>query len=281
MLLNDALSTTLRIEAGRSAWPLSPVSVWRYRYVFYRLLLRDFQVRYRQTVVGVGWAVMQPLITMLIFTFTLGHIAKFESGNMPYSIFCLAGLVLWTFFSNCLLHGGISVYENSNLIRQAYFPREFLPLTVCAVKLIDLAVGFALLLVWSAYLHPIRWTPQLLLFPIYLGLGIVMTVGAVLFVSALCAQFPDVRYALPFLTQILFFATPIVYALGSIQTEKYRWVLLINPLTAWIDSIRQILFGHYTASLLFLGCFAAMSVGLLAIGCLYFRNVQRSFSDTL
>jgi lipopolysaccharide transport system permease protein len=268
------------ITAGQFCWPLGPRVLTRSREVLLRLVLRELQVRYRQTALGVLWALLQPAAAMALFTFVLGQGAGFPSESLPYSVFALSALVVWSYFANCLIHGAVTLVENAEMIRQTAIPRALLPFAVVVSKLVDLAAGFVLLVIWTAVTHPVRPSARWALLPPLLLAGVAFTTGMTLLVSAACVRYRDMRYAVPFLSQIWFFATPIVYS-TTIVAPANRWVFLINPVAAWVDATRTILFSHRPLDWLSLG--TAVGGGALAflLGSLYFRRVERTFADVI
>lgn len=274
------MPAVVRISAERSAFE-GFAKLWDSREVLARLLLMEYQVRYRQTALGILWAVFQPVFAMGLFTFTFGHVAKFSSGNLPYPVFALTGLVVWYYFSNCLLHGGTSVVESAELVRQAAFPRVFFPLSVVLSKGVDAALAFLFLALFAAIYFPIALTPHLLLVPAYFFFGCLCTLGMTMVLSAVAVQFRDVKFLLPYLTQVLFFATPIVYVIPRSILEKAPWILWANPLSIWIHGFRQSLYpvgaahGHPLLAL------ALWAAALSTVGYLVFSRFERSFADTI
>ncbi|HEX8098374.1 MAG TPA: ABC transporter permease, partial [Pyrinomonadaceae bacterium] len=227
----------------RGAWlALDLKDVWAYRELLYFLTWRDVKVRYKQTVLGAAWAVIQPLFAMLIFTLFFGRLANMPSDNIPYPIFAYAGLLPWTFFSNAVTNSGNSLVGSSNLITKVYFPRMMIPgATVCA-GLLDLAIAFVLMAAMMAY-YGVGFTRNLLMLPPLILLLTLLALGVGMWMSALNVKYRDVRYALPFLVQLWLFASPVIYP-ASMVPEKWRWVLAVNPLTGIIENFRAAVLGR-------------------------------------
>jgi len=268
------------ITAGQFAWPLGFAVLAKSREVLYRLVLKELQVRYRQTVLGSAWAVLQPAVAMALFTLVLGRAAGFSSEGLPYSVFSLTGLVVWSYFSNCLIHGAVTLVENAEMIRLSAIPRALLPFAVVLSKLVDLAAGTLLLLVWTAFVYPVHWSARLALLPMLLLGGVAFTTGVTLFVSGVCVRYRDLRYAIPFVAQIWFFATPIVYS-ATMVSPAGRGLFHANPIAGWVDASRAILFGHRPLDWVGIGVMLAVSVAAFIIGSLYFRSVERTFADVI
>src|SRR5690242_16068994 len=213
-----------------SGWTtLNLRELWESRELFCFLVWRDVKVRYKQTALGVAWAIIQPLFTMLVFSVFFGKLAKVPSDGIPYPIFCYTALVPWTFFANGLTQSSNSLVGSANLITKVYFPRLTVPLATVLAGLVDLALGLAVLLAMMAY-HGVALTPQALWLPLFLLLALVTSLGVGLWLSALNVQFRDVRYAVPFLAQLWMFATPIAYP-SSLLPEPWRTLFGLNPMT--------------------------------------------------
>ncbi len=218
--------------------------LYEYRDLLYFLIWRDLKVRYKQTALGVAWAIIQPLFTMLIFTLFFGRLAGLEkqTGGIPYPIFAYAGLLLWTFFSNAVINSGNSLVGSSHLLSKVYFPRVFIPTAAVGAGLVDLGISFVFLIALMAYYH-VALTWSLLLLPLFAILTTILAMGVGMWLSALNVKYRDVKYALPFMIQIWMFVSPIIYP-ASFIPEKWRWALNLNPLTALIGGFRACLFGQ-------------------------------------
>ena len=266
------------IEPSKSWVALNLRDLWNYRELLYFLTWRDVKVRYKQTVLGVAWAIIQPLFTMLIFTLFFGKLAGIEAqtGGIPYPIFAYAGLLPWTFFSNALTTSGNSLVGSAHLITKVYFPRMMIPGAAVAAGLVDFAIAFVILVILMFYygVAP-AWTALML--PLLVMLTVVLALGMGMWLSALNVKYRDVRFALPFLLQLWMFVSPIIYP-SSFLPQKYRWLLMLNPLTGIIEGYRSSLFGkpfNWTA----LGVSALVGLLLLIYSSYSFKRMERNFAD--
>jgi lipopolysaccharide transport system permease protein len=254
--------------------------LWRFRELFYFLAWRDIKVRYKQAVFGILWAVMRPLLTMLIFTLVFGRIAKLPSDGIPYSLFVLAGMLPWQFISGSLAEASESVTSNAGMISKVYFPRMIVPTSSILVNLFDFALTFALFLIYAATLsNPFTW--RLLAVPLFLGLAVAFTLGLGLLLSALNVRFRDFRYVIPFVLQIGLYLSPVGYSTGLIP-EKFRLLYCLNPAVGIIDGFRWCLFGTVPPY----GAMSVIAAMLMTAFCLwagasYFRSTERSFADVI
>ena len=267
-----------RITASKGWQVLDLRELWAYRGLVIVLTLRDIKVRYRQTVLGAAWAIIQPLTIMLIFSVIFGKLAKIPSEGFPYPVFVYAALLPWTFFANALTASGGSLVSSSNLVSKVYFPRLIIPISAVGGGLVDLLISSGVLLLLMVYFD-ITWTINLVMAP-FLILGVVFTafgVGTIL--SALTVSYRDFRFIVPFLIQIWMFLTPVVYGVSFIP-EKWRWLLLLNPMTGYIDGFRAAFLGRpFAWDSLFISLILSMLVVLLGVG--YFGKVERRFSDVI
>lgn len=274
----DSLPEPTRIiRPSRGFGSLGLGAVWEYRDLLLFLMKRDIQLRYRQTVLGVAWAVLQPLSTMAIFTIFFGRFGKMPSDGLPYALFALCALVPWQLFAYALTESSNSLVANQNLVTKIYFPRLVIPLAAVLAGLIDFCVAFVLVLLMMAYYHHAP-TVAVLCLPFFLLLAIVTALAVGLWLSALNVQFRDVRYVLPFLTQFWFFATPIAYS-TSLIPEKWRPLVGLNPMAGVVEGFRWALLGTSQPSVPLLIVSALVSLGLLYSGTLYFQRMERSFAD--
>ncbi|MEO6393797.1 MAG: ABC transporter permease [Pyrinomonadaceae bacterium] len=263
------------IEPGRAWLGLDLGELWSYRELLYFLTWRDIKVRYKQTVLGAAWAILQPLLTMLIFTVIFGRFAGIPSDNIPYPIFCYAALLPWTFFSNAVTNSGNSLVGSSNLITKVYFPRMIIPGAAVLAGLVDFLIASVILAGLMVY-YRVAPTWQIMLFPALIALTAVLALGIGMVMSALNVKYRDVRYALPFLVQIWMFATPILYPLSLVK--NWRWVLYLNPLTGVIEGFRSSLLGrpfNWTA----LGISLLLTAAALVFAAFFFRRMEKSFAD--
>jgi lipopolysaccharide transport system permease protein len=251
--------------------------LWAYRELLWIFVWRDLKVRYRQTVLGAIWVIGQPLLGMLIFTFVFNRVAKITT-DLPYGVFVLSGLLIWTFFASAVLQAGNSLIGQSFLISKVYFPRLAVPLASVAVQLVDLGVSGLLL---AALMLWYRVEPGLtiVLLPLAILLAFVYALGAGLWIAALNVQYRDIRVVVPFVLQIAMYATPVVYPLERLP-EKYRAIAMLNPLTGMVQAFRSALFGTGIDSAL-LATSVVVAAVLLISGLFYFRRMERLFADVL
>lgn len=267
----------LRIEASRGFVSLRLGELWAYRELLYFLTWRDLKVRYKQTALGVGWAIIQPLFTMLIFSLFFGRLAKMPSDGVPYPLFALAALVPWTLFSYGLGQASNSVVESANLIRKVYFPRLAIPLATVLSAVVDFCLAFLLLVAMMLY-HGLTPTIHALWLPLLVLLTLMTALGVALWMSALNVQYRDVRYVIPFLTQLWMFATPIAYP-SSLLSDPWRAVYGLNPMAGVVEGFRWALLGTNTAPGPMILVSAVASSALLISGAYYFRRMESSFAD--
>ncbi|MEO8042570.1 MAG: ABC transporter permease [Acidobacteriota bacterium] len=268
-----------RIEPTTGFVSLKLAEVWEYRELLYFLIWRDVKVRYKQTALGVAWAVIQPLMTMIVFSIFFGKLGKMASDGVPYPIFSFAALVPWTLFATGLTQGTNSLIGSSNLIKKVYFPRLIIPTATVLAGLVDFLVAFGVLLILMAF-YGIIPTLNLLWLPAFLLLTVVTSLGISLWLSAINVEYRDVKYVVPFLTQIWLFATPIAYS-SSLLDEPWRTIYGINPMVGVVEGFRWALLGTNTqpGSMVFVSAIAA--VVLLVSGAFYFRRMERVFADVV
>lgn len=261
------------------AWPRIDVrELWSYRGLFFFLVWRDIKVRYAQTVLGAGWAILQPLLTMIVFSAIFGGFADIPSDGVPYPVFSLAALVPWTYFSTALTASSNSLVANSNLITKVYFPRLVVPIASVLAALVDFAIGFVMLLLVMAGFGMFPTAESLVVLPVLVG-GMMLVAGGVgCWLAALNVQYRDVKYVVPFLVQVWMYASPIVYPL-SIVPERYRVLYALNPMVGVIEAFRAVLLG--TGAVSYGLIFFSLGVGavLFVTGALYFRRTERVFAD--
>lgn len=264
------------IETRKSWVPLNLRDLWAYRELLYFLMWRDVKVRYKQTVLGAAWAVIQPLTTMVIFTYFFGKLARVPTDGVPYPVFCYTALLLWTFFSNGVTSAANSLIGNSNLITKVYFPRLIIPAAAVGAGLLDFAIASGLLAALLVYYgFPVTWE-YLMILPLIV-LTTLFSLGVGIWFSALNVRFRDVRYALPFLIQVWFFVSPIIYP-SSLVPDEWRWVLNLNPLTGLIEFFRAALFGRELPWVA-LAYAAGLTMIVLAYASYTFRRMERSFAE--
>jgi lipopolysaccharide transport system permease protein len=268
----------VRIQPSKKWVAINLRDLWAYRDLLYFLTWRDVKVRYKQTVLGAAWAIIQPLFTMLIFWLFFGRLAGMPSEGIPYPLFALAGLIPWTFFANAITNSGNSLVGSANLITKVYFPRMIIPCAAVGAGLIDLAIAFSLMagmMLWFG----VSLTMNLLLLPLLVLLTTFLAIGVGMWMSALNVKYRDIRYALPFLIQLWMFATPIIYPLSLIP-EKWRWVMAINPMAGVIDGFRAALFGR-AIDWRSLAITALVTVGVVIYSAYHFRRMEKTFADVV
>lgn len=267
----------MRISPPSSHLSFEFGEIWKYRELLFFLVWRNIKVRYKQTVMGIGWAIIQPFFTMVVFSIFFGKIAKMPSDGVPYPIFSYAALVPWTFFANSLSLASNSLISESNLIKKIYFPRLIIPITSVLSGLIDFALSFLLLLAMMIYWN-ILPTFAIIWLPAFILLSMITSLGVGLWLSALNVQFRDIRYAIPFLIQIWLFSTPIVYP-SSMLSDSWRVLYGLNPMVGVVEGFRWALLGTAQTSGLMLLVSTVIASGLLLSGALYFRKMETSFAD--
>ena len=270
----DQVSIKIRPSAKWEALNLR--DLWAYRELVYFLTWRDVKVRYKQTLLGAAWAVIQPLAATIVFWLFFGRLAGVGSDGIPYPVFAYAGLMVWTFFSNALNNSGNSLIGNANLITKVYFPRMIIPGAAVAAGLVDLAIAFVILIVLMIH-YGIHATVNLLILPLPVMLTALLALGMGLWTSALNVKYRDIRYALPFGIQLWMFATPIVYP-ASLVPDKWRGLLMLNPMTGIVEAYRAALFGS-RMDWQALGVSALITLVVLVYSAFAFKRMERSFAD--
>lgn len=265
-----------RIQPSRGWVALRLREVWEYRELLYFLTWRDIKVRYKQTALGVAWAIIQPFFTMLVFTF-IRSLAKIPSDGIPYPVFCYAALVPWTFFANGLTNSSNSLVGSSNLLSKVYFPRLTIPLATVFSGIVDLLLAFALLLVMMLY-YGVAPTWQMVWLPLFLLLALITSLGVGLWLSALNVKYRDVKYIVPFIAQFWLLATPIAYP-SSLLKEPWRTIYGLNPMAGVVEGFRWALLGSKITVGPLLVVSALMAVLILAGGAFYFRRMEKTFAD--
>jgi lipopolysaccharide transport system permease protein len=271
----------LTVIERRSDWKVVDLGeLWRYRELLFFLTWRDVKVRYKQTVLGVAWAVLQPLATMVVFSLFFGRLASGPTPGMPYPLFVFAGLLPWTFFANAIGSAGQSVVGNQNLVTKVFFPRLIIPAGAVGAGLVDFVISFALLLVLMAWYGVAPGPGTVWVIPLTLGL-ITAALGVGTLLAALTVEYRDFRHAVPFMVQLWMFATPTIYMQAdALVSPRLRPLLPLNPAYGLISAFRSAtLGGAFDAYAVAVS--TAVSVAVLVVGCLYFRRVERGFADVI
>ncbi len=238
---------------------------------------RDLKVRYKQTAVGILWAVFQPFVTMVVFSIFFGELAKMPSEGVPYPIFVYTGLLLWQFFSSALSDVSNSLVGNTSIITKVYFPRLILPISITVTKFFDFIVATGILVGLMVYYHYLPHLIGLLILPLLLFISFMVSLGLGLVLASINVKYRDVRYVLPFFVQILMFITPVIYPTSI--TGKYAWILAINPMTGVIEAARAAILGASPINWLLLLESGIIGLILLIAGVIFFRKTERFFAD--
>jgi len=277
----------LIIRPTRGIGSLNLRDLWVYRELIYFMTWRDLKVRYKQTALGVTWAVLQPFLRMVVFSLLFGGIAKLSYGGLPYPLFNFAGLLPWTLFAKALGDAGRSLVTNRNMITKVYFPRMIIPLASVLSGVVDFAIAFLVLIGMLVYYNlkagsgfHFVWSWALLSLPLLLLLTLVIGLGVSLWLSAMNVIYRDVGYILPFLTDMWFFITPVVYSSSEIP-EKLRLIYAINPMTGVVEGFRWALLGTQTAPGPMIIVSSLVALTVLVTGLFYFRRMERSFADEI
>jgi lipopolysaccharide transport system permease protein len=268
----------VRIRPSSGWVPLRLAELWDYRELLFFLTWRDVKVRYKQTLLGAAWALIQPVCTMLVFSLFFGQLAKVPSDGVPYPIFSYAALLPWGYFSQALGQASNSLVGSANLVTKVYFPRLIVPMSSVLSGVIDFAIAFMLLIVMMAYYH-IAPTPAIVFLPALFVLALVTALAVGLWLSSLNVAYRDVRYVVPFLVQFWLFATPVVYP-SSLLGEPWRTLYGLNPMVGVVEGFRWALLGTPPPGPM-LVVSAVVAVALLISGVAYFRRVERTFADLI
>jgi len=264
------------VSAGRWEWTSE---LWHFRELLYFLAWRDVKVRYKQAAFGAAWAIIQPLFTMLIFTFFFGRMANIPNGGIPYPLFFYTTLVAWTYFAGTLGQAGNSLVSNSSLITKIYFPRILLPASSALSGLLDLGVGSSFLVVMMLY-YRITLSWKILFWPLVVLDMLVVTLGISMWLAALNVRYRDIKHVIPFVVQLGLWVTPVLYPV-SYLSPRWRPLLALNPLSAVMEAFRACLFPNYQLDGKLMATSLGTSLLFLVIGVLYFRKAERSFADII
>jgi len=272
----EAAVTEMVIEPRRGWIAVNWAEIWQYRELLYFLVWRDLKVRYKQTVLGIAWAVLQPLLSTFVFTIIFGQLAKIPSSGFPYAVFVYAGLLPFSFFQSGVNQAGLSLINQQNLLTKIYFPRLFVPTASIGAGLVDMTISFGVYAVILGYYHFMpSW--QVVFIPGLILLTILATLGLGYLLAALTVTYRDFRYVIPFMLQIFMYASPVVFPV-TLVPEQYRWILALNPLTGIIDGYRSAILGQ-PWHLQTLGVSIATTLLLFTFGLFYFRKTERRFAD--
>lgn len=276
---NSEQLTAIHIRPARGLLDLELNAVWRYRELLYFLVVRELKVRYRQAVLGIAWAVIQPLFAVVVFTVIFGHFAKFPSDGVPYAVFAFAATLPWAYFAEATQRSANGLVTDSDLVRKVYFPRLIIPLAMVTAPLVDFLCAFVVFLgVLTWYGIPL--TLNLLFLPVLLLIAMMLALAIGLLLGPINVRFRDVRHTLPFVIQIWMYASPIVYPLSMVP-EQWRSLYSLNPMVGVIEGFRWVLLGKEHPD------FVAMSISMIIIavalfaGLIYFKKHERQFADII
>ncbi|WP_292393398.1 ABC transporter permease [Methanoculleus sp. UBA303] len=248
-----------------------------YHELLFFLALREIKIRYKQTVMGASWAVLQPLFTMIVFTLIFGGLAQMPSEGIPYALFSYSGLLLWTYFQNALSGAGNSLVGNAQLLSKVYMPRIFIPTAPCLAGIVDYGIAMTILAAMMVY-YQFMPTAAILLLPAIVLLTLLLAAGTGYWLSSICVKYRDVKFALPFFIQMLMFVSPVIYP-ASILGENLQWLLALNPLTGLLNAHRAVLLGHTPVDYVGLAISAAITLAIFFSGVLYLRRTEKYFAD--
>jgi lipopolysaccharide transport system permease protein len=277
--LPESLTSDWEIAPPHGWFELNLREMWAYRELLYFLVWRDLKIRYKQTAIGVAWVVIQPFMTMMIFTLVFGRLAKMPSQGLPYPVFYYAALLPWTYFASSLTSATNTVVENERMITKVYFPKMILPFSAVLSGLVDFGIGFVLLLSMMLYYHMIP-TIATLLVPFFLLLAVMTALAVGLWLSALNAIYRDVRYMIPFIVQFWLFASPVAYP-SALVPAKWRWLYGLNPLAGVVEGFRWALTGHAQPPGTMILVSAAMVLLLFLGGVIYFNKMENKIADSV
>lgn len=275
----------IRIAPGRGWASLGLAAIWEYRELLYFLVWRDVKVRYKQTVLGAAWAILQPLLTMVVFTIFFGKLANVGSDGLPYPIFSYAALLPWNFFAQGLTQSSGAIVGSRSLITKIYFPRLVIPISAVLAGLVDFAIAFLVLVGMMAY-YGIWPTANVLFLPMLLLLAMGAALGVGMWLSALNVEYRDIRYVVPFFVQMWLFVTPVIYPASRVIAELEKvglptWLYGLNPMAGVVDGFRWALLGTAPPPASVLLASIAVTLILLVSGAYYFRRMERTFADVV
>ena len=280
----DSLSrpepTTIYIRPASGLAALNLRDLWTYRELIYFMIWRDLKVRYKQTLLGAAWAVIQPLMTMLVFNFLFNNVAKLPTDGIPYPIFSFTALLPWGLFTTALNNASRSLTSNTNMITKVYFPKLILPMASVLAGLVDFAIAFVILIFMMIYYNVTPSLTALWAVPVFLLLSIITALGVALWLSAINVKYRDVGYALPFITQFWMFITPVAYS-SKVISEKWQIVYALNPMAGVVNGFRWALLGAGNPPDILVAISTVIALLVLFTGLIYFRNMERTFADTI
>jgi len=266
------------IEPVRGWRPLDLRELWAYRELLLVLTIRDIKLRYKQTMLGVAWAILQPFMTMVVFTVFFGHLANMPSDGFPYTVFVYSALVPWTFFANAITSSSNSLVGSAHLVSKVYFPRLVIPLSAIGVGIVDFGIAASILLAMMLF-YGVGWSLNLLMAPVLLLAIMFTALGVGTCLSALTVSYRDFRYVVSFMVQFWMFVTPVVYPASLVPTQ-WRWLLYLNPMSGLIEGFRAAFLGN-AFDFFGLAVSAGVAIILFFIGVVYFERVEDRFADII
>jgi lipopolysaccharide transport system permease protein len=275
----DTSAPTVVIESQSGIFDFGLRYLWQYRELLYFLVWRDIKVRYKQTALGAAWAVLQPLVMMAMFTIVFSRFAKIPSDGFPYPLFVFAALLPWTLFADSLSRSSLSVVNDANLIKKIYFPRLLIPISNVLVPLVDFVCAFGIMFVMLLWFGVLP-TARLLAIPIFLLLALATSFGVSLWLSALNVKYRDVKQTIPFVSQIWFYASPVIYPISMVP-EAWRHLYSLNPMTGVVEGFRWALLGGNNPDVEAMGISSVITLLILIGGLMYFRRMERTFADVI
>lgn len=277
--LGEIRKPTVVVEPISGLFHLDLQAVWHYRELLYFLIWRDVKVRYKQTTIGAAWAILQPLMTMVVLTLIFGNFAKIPSDGLPYPIFAFTALLPWNYFSQAVSHSGESLVGNARLISKVYFPRLIVPISAALAPLVDFAIAFVVLVAMMTW-YGIAPTWGMLALPLFLLLALLTALAVGLWLSAFNVRYRDVRHTIPFLIQFWMFASPVAYPI-SLVPEKWRLLYSLNPMAGVIEGFRWALLGKESPDFSVMALSAGVVLAILIGGLVYFARVEQTFADVI
>lgn len=268
----------LIIKPRKKWFDLNLKELWFYRELAFIFAWRDIKVRYKQTAIGIIWAILQPVLTVAIFSFFFGKLANLPSDGIPYPVFAFVGIVFWSYFSISLTNSSNTIIENENIVKKIYFPRLILPLASAITPLIDLFIALLVLVALMLYYGFVPTLLSIIFIPFLLLISLLASSGMGLFLASINFKYRDVRYALPFFIQLFMYLTPVIYP-PSILGEKYQWILSLNPMTGVIETARAVFFGVNPINFNSLFISIGISIALFLFGVFRFKKTERFFAD--
>ena len=269
----------LIIKPKKGIFSIDIHEMLEYKELLFFLALRQIQIRYKQTVMGASWAMLQPFFTMIVFTLIFGGLAKMPSEGVPYPLFSYSGLLLWTYFANSVGQSGNSLVSNSSFISKIYFPRLFIPTSTCLAGLVDYGIAMIILVLMMVY-YQFMPNISIIILPLVVFVTFILASGMGYWLSSICVKYRDIQFILPFFIQLLMFTTPVIYP-PSMVGEQYQWLLTLNPMTGLIDAHRACLLGHQPVDFATLGVSIVLSLVIFVTGIIYLKNTEKYFADLI